>query len=141
MAQPLLLAVAKVALPAPWPSPPQVRVQLAALGFPLLGDALYAALAARGWRIPSAVPGSAAGGAVKGEAAEWCRGALEGALAPIALQVSGRGGKVVANAVSAACGPHRGCGRARALCLREREKTREWARALCAPASPAGALA
>ncbi len=95
---------------------PQVRVQMAAVGCPLLGDRLYGALVARGALSRSSSSSSLAaadvGGGedvrreavaqqgsgqqegakgeqqrVRGEALEWCRPALEQQLAPVALQV------------------------------------------------------
>ncbi|KAG2423864.1 hypothetical protein HXX76_015022 [Chlamydomonas incerta] len=91
----------------------QVRVQMAAIGCPLLGDHLYGALVAQGrlrqqqecgaagqHATGSGLPGQcveeASGPAqllkeaaplpARGVAAEWCRPALEQQLAPVALQ-------------------------------------------------------
>lgn len=93
----------------------QVRVQMAAVGCPLLGDRLYGALVARGALSRSSSSSSLAAGdinggkdvgreapaqqgsgqqeggpgeqqRVRGEALEWCRPALEQQLAPVALQ-------------------------------------------------------
>ncbi|KXZ44494.1 hypothetical protein GPECTOR_67g335 [Gonium pectorale] len=60
----------------------QVRAQMAAIGLPLLGDRLYGEL----------LNGKARNGSAeqlhRGQAAEWCRGALDQQLEPIALQAS-----------------------------------------------------